>query len=200
MTHLHARHGWSRIARVYVSTHLCFCVSLTKSVEPETVDMSYYLFVLVYVWRHSAAHSRLSFVILICASYMHEIVIVSFWKKMSFVGLDCLPWTLNIRFLVLCPSRDRSPWFAVTSSIYLTPVAELFLQLSFEKIFKTQWIFKIEERFQVMLEWFKYSCEKGKNLLGSKNPWNFQKSRDFLRALSGGFTFHGSFSKKAVQI
>ena len=29
---------------------------------------------------------------------------------------------------------------------------------------------------------------------------NFQKSRDFLGALSGGFTFHGSFAKRAVQI
>jgi len=35
----------------------------------------------------------------------------------------------------------------------LTPVAELFLtRLGFEKIFKTQGIFKIKERFQVMFE------------------------------------------------
>jgi len=36
--------------------------------------------------------------------------------------------------------------------------------------------------------------------LGSKNPRNLQKSRDFFGALSGGFTFHGSFLKRAVQI
>jgi len=40
----------------------------------------------------------------------------------------------------------------------------------------------------------------GSTLLSSKNPRNFQKSRDFLKALSWGFTFHGSFSKRAVQI
>ena len=56
----------------------------------------------------------------------------------------------------------------------LTPVAGLFLtQLCFEKIFKTQWVFKIKERFQVILEEFKYSREKSSTLwtlLGSKNP------------------------------
>ena len=118
---------------------------------------------------------------------------------MSFVGLDCLPWTLNIRFLVLCPSRDRSPWFAVTSSIYLTPVAELFLQLSFEKIFKTQWIFKIEERFQVMLEWFKYSRHIDSTHLGSKKRRKFQKSRDFL-GFKWGLYFSCLFLEKSCSI
>jgi len=59
----------------------------------------------------------------------------------------------------------------------MMPVAGLFLtRLGFEKIFKTQRVFKIKERFQVMLEQFKYSCEKSSALLGSKTPRNFQKS------------------------
>jgi len=38
-------------------------------------------------------------------------------------------------------------------NLVITPVAGLFLtKLGFEKIFKTQWIFKIKERFQAMLE------------------------------------------------
>jgi len=85
----------------------------------------------------------------------------------------------------------------------LTPVAGLFLtQLGFEKIFKIHCVFKIKERFQVMLEQFKFSRVKGSTLLGSKNLRHFQKSRDFLGASSGGFsfTFHDSFSKRAVQI
>jgi len=40
----------------------------------------------------------------------------------------------------------------------------------------------------------------GSTHLGSTNPRKFQKSRDFLRALSGGFTFYGTFSKRAAQI
>jgi hypothetical protein len=48
----------------------------------------------------------------------------------------------------------------------MMPVAGLFLtRLGFEKIFKTQRVFKIKERFQVMLEQFKYSCEKSSALL-----------------------------------
>ena len=39
----------------------------------------------------------------------------------------------------------------------------------------------------------------GPTHLGSKNPRKFQKSRDFLGALSGGYTFHGSFSKRTLQ-
>jgi len=39
------------------------------------------------------------------------------------------------------------------SYICVTPVAGLFLpRLRFEKIFKTQWVYKIQERFQVLLE------------------------------------------------
>jgi len=83
----------------------------------------------------------------------------------------------------------------------LTPVAGLLLKrLGFEKIFKTQGIFKIKEHFQVMLEWFKYSRHMGWTHSGSKKRRKFQKSRDFLGAISGHFTFHGSFSKRSVQI
>jgi len=64
------------------------------------------------------------------------------------------------------------------------PVAGLLLitPLGFEKIFKTQGIFKIKERFHV----------------GSKKLKNFKKP--IFLALSRGFPFHGSFSKKALQI
>jgi len=41
---------------------------------------------------------------------------------------------------------------------------------------------------------------KNSSLLGWKNPKYFPKSPDFLGALSGGFTFHGSLPKRALQI
>jgi len=79
------------------------------------------------------------------------------------------------------------------------PVAGLFLTRLGQRILKTQQVLKIKERFQVMLKLFKYSRVKSSTLLGWKNIKYFQKSRDFLGALSEGFTFHGSFSKRAVQ-
>jgi len=59
----------------------------------------------------------------------------------------------------------------------LTPVAGLFLWgLGFEKMDKTQGIFKIKENFQVMLEEFKYSRQMGGTHLGSEKRRKFQKS------------------------
>jgi len=72
--------------------------------------------------------------------------------------------------------------------------------LGFEKIYKAKGIFKTQGIFkknQVMLESFKYSRHMGGFHMGSKKRRKFQKSREFL---SGGFTFHDSFSKRAVQI
>ena len=83
----------------------------------------------------------------------------------------------------------------------LMPVAGLFLmRLGFEKIFKTQGIFKIKERFQVMLEYFKYFRIIVSTLLGSKNPRNFQKSRDFLEVFQWGLYFSCFFFERTVQI
>jgi len=59
----------------------------------------------------------------------------------------------------------------------LTQVAGLFLWgLDFEKILKTQGIFKFKERFQVLLENFKYCRNMGGTHLGSKKRRKSQKS------------------------
>ena len=85
----------------------------------------------------------------------------------------------------------------------LTPVAGPFLtRLGFEKIFKTQQFSKIKERFQVIVNVgvIQVFSREEFNSVGLEKPKEFSKSRDFLGALSGGFTFHGSFSKRTVQI
>jgi len=119
------------------------------------------------------------------------------------------PWNLRICVIYYEKHESFGKEFRLAKFIAVervTPVAGLFLtRLGFENIFKTQSVFKIKELFQVMLEELKYFRKKGSTLLGSKTPRNFpKKSREFFGALSGGckrgFTFHGSFSKRAVQI
>ena len=113
---------------------------------------------------------------------------VSLEKKHDFFGLR---FSLHSNVIPTPISSD------IRRKVIITPVTALFLtRLGFEKIFKTQRVFKIKELFPVMLKYFKYSREKSSTLWGSKNPRNFQKSRDFLGALRGGFTFHGPFLEK----
>jgi len=79
--------------------------------------------------------------------------------------------------------------------------AGLFLWgLGFENIFKTTVILKKKSRFEGVSVKSKYSRHMGESHLGLEKRRKFQKSRDFLGALSGGFTCHGSFSKRAIQI
>ena len=122
----------------------------------------------------------------------------------------------SILFLSLCSSRNCIRFVGLSWSIRIVstiwrivsrfkttlvkPVAGLFLTRLGQRILKTQQVLKIKERFQVMLKLFKYSRVKSSTLLGSKPPRNFPKSRYFLGGLSGGFNFHGSFSKRTVQI
>jgi len=75
----------------------------------------------------------------------------------------------------------------------ITPVARLFLWgLGFENIFKTEGIFKISFVFQVF--WSNASILAiWEELIWAQR--NEKKSRE-----SGAFTFHGSLSKRAVQI